>query len=132
MLATLYQAWLQRHGGPESAIPAFNLGVLLATHGDSAEAESAYRRALELRPNLGSARINLGLMLERRGQAEAALEQWSAVADEAEDAGAGRDPDFILDGERGAGGDGRTHVLRGEPRAGGDRRMDRDRRVGGD
>lgn len=88
LVAALYQAWLQRHGGPESAIPAFNLGVLLATHGDSAEAESAYRRALELRPNLGSARINLGLMLERRGQAEAALEQWSAVADEAEDAGA--------------------------------------------
>jgi predicted O-linked N-acetylglucosamine transferase (SPINDLY family) len=82
LVATLYHAWLQRNAGPQGAIAAFNLGVVLATANDLPGAVAAYQQALVLNPTLAPARINLGLTQERQGLLDAAVEQWQYVADQ--------------------------------------------------
>jgi predicted O-linked N-acetylglucosamine transferase (SPINDLY family) len=82
LVATLYHAWLQRNSGPQGAIAAFNLGVVLATANDLSGAVAAYQQALVLNPALAPARINLGLTQERQGLLDAAVEQWQYVADQ--------------------------------------------------
>lgn len=82
LAATLYHTWVQRNTGPHGAVAAFNLGVILAMHGDLQGAVAAYRLALALNPGLAPARINLGLSLERQGLMDAAVEQWQWVADQ--------------------------------------------------
>jgi len=56
--------------GPQSAL---RLGRARARLRDLAGAEREYRRALELRPALGAARIALGNLLRRRGKPEEAI-----------------------------------------------------------
>ena len=43
------------------------------------EAQEAYETCLELEPHFAKARINLGLLLERQGNAKQALHHWSSV-----------------------------------------------------
>ncbi len=82
LVATLYHAWLQRNSGPEGAVVAFNLGVILAAANDLVGAVTAYQKALELNPAVAPARINLGLALERQGLPDAAVDQWQYVTEQ--------------------------------------------------
>jgi predicted O-linked N-acetylglucosamine transferase (SPINDLY family) len=72
-----YKAWINANSDTPQLFAAwFNLGVELARDGQFADAESAYRQALALQPKLDQASVNLGLVLEAQGQADAALAIW--------------------------------------------------------
>lgn len=82
LAAILYQTWIARH--PDSPyIPAawFNLGVCLANTQDHSAARNAYENALRLKEDFHAARTNLGLTLEKQGDAQAALSEWQIVED---------------------------------------------------
>jgi predicted O-linked N-acetylglucosamine transferase (SPINDLY family) len=73
-----YQIWLQAGRHPKLTHAAlFNLGALQQSLARPAEAEACYRQAIALAPAFGPAYVNLGLLLERCGQDEAALQIWS-------------------------------------------------------
>lgn len=57
-------------------VALFNLGVLLGGSGDPVEAQKVYQEALQIRPQLHQARLNLGHQFERQGRIEEALVQW--------------------------------------------------------
>ncbi|MDH4393168.1 MAG: tetratricopeptide repeat protein [Aquabacterium sp.] len=75
----LYRQWLQDGPPAMRHVAFFNLGTLLGTLQRPDEAEAAYRGALALQPDFPHARLNLGHLLERGGQQEAALAEWRAV-----------------------------------------------------
>lgn len=75
----LYRLWIESTESPLAFVAYFNLGGALSTSGDISGAEQAYRQAISLNPNFAQARLNLGLLLERRGQLHEALEQWRLV-----------------------------------------------------
>lgn len=77
----LYQTWLARNPSPYSHAGYFNLGASLSNLGDLAAAEQAYLRAIALAPTFAEPRVNLGLLHERNGKLEEAIEQWRWVAD---------------------------------------------------
>jgi tetratricopeptide (TPR) repeat protein len=52
---------------------AYNLGVVLEDQGRLDDAETAYRRTIDLDPDLADAHYNLAMLLERRGEREAAV-----------------------------------------------------------
>jgi tetratricopeptide (TPR) repeat protein len=56
-----------------SGILYFNLGILLEDLEREAEAVAAYREALKHDPAMADAHFNLALLLERRGEAQAAF-----------------------------------------------------------
>jgi protein O-mannosyl-transferase len=64
---------------PDDFHTHYDLGNLFLSTGLNDEAESAYRRALELNPALHQARINLGTLLVRKGDLEGALAQFEAA-----------------------------------------------------
>lgn len=73
----LYKLWIACTASDSKFVAFFNWGVLLADQGDWDAAIVAYQQALELRPDLHQARINLGLSLERKGEHLQALAMWS-------------------------------------------------------
>ena len=78
----LYQRWIADcplATRPMAHVACFNLGTLLGALNRSAEAEAAYRQALDYQPNFPHARLNLGHLLERANQPEDAMAQWRAV-----------------------------------------------------
>ncbi len=75
----LYRDWLGDGQAAMRHVAAFNLGTLLSGLNRVDEAEAAYREAIALLPDFPHARLNLGHLLERRGEPEAALAQWRAV-----------------------------------------------------
>ena len=78
----LYRDWLGRNAAhPLAHVAWFNLGVALAGLPDPVAAESAYRRAIALRPDFAEAHLNLGSQLERQGRAGDAIASWRAVLD---------------------------------------------------
>lgn len=79
LAAVLYQTWLKRNHTTHNHFVYFNLGATLSTENDVQGAEEAYREAVRLSPAFAQPRINLGLLLERRGDLEAALAEWGAV-----------------------------------------------------
>ncbi|WP_088281789.1 tetratricopeptide repeat protein [Ideonella sp. A 288] len=79
----LYGAWIEHTDSPLRHVACFNRGTLLSALGRADEAEAAYRQAIEAQPSFPHARLNLGSLLERRGQPEEALDQWRAVAADA-------------------------------------------------
>ena len=83
----LYRNWIAVQSGGNKYLYAawFNLGVELSCAGDRNGAILAYRTALSISPDFSLAAINLGLVLERGGEAEAALATWTRAtqADEA-------------------------------------------------
>jgi len=81
LAAVLYQTWLGRNPSPYAYAGYFNYALVLANAGDNAAAETAYRKAIELHPPFAQPRLNLGMLYERLGQAERALEEWRWVAD---------------------------------------------------
>lgn len=77
----LYLLWLEHTSSPLAYIAHFNLGVALAARGDCLQADTMYRKALELNPELLQARLNLGNSLEQQKREDDALEQWRIVAE---------------------------------------------------
>ena len=75
----LYKLWIACTQADNKFVAFFNWGVLLADQGDWDAAIVAYQQALQLRPDLYQARINLGLSLERKGEHLQALAMWSQV-----------------------------------------------------
>lgn len=79
--ATLYSCWLGCNQSAFNHVAAFNLGVIFFDQGKLPEAQQAYTTALRLSPEFVQARFNLGLTLERLGQAAQALSEWSWIVD---------------------------------------------------
>lgn len=77
--AQLYETWLAHTASPLRHVACFNWGTLLSAGGRSDGAETAYRQALEHLPGFAPALLNLGHLLERRGDTDGALARWAAV-----------------------------------------------------
>ncbi len=75
----LYRTWIALHGagGRHSHAAWFNLGAEWGHAGEPDNAILAYRAALALRPDFTPAAINLGLLLEQRGEPQMALAYWA-------------------------------------------------------
>ena len=78
--ARLYEAWIANTSSPALCVALFNWGVLLSASGDLDRAAAAYAKASELNPQFHQARINAGLVEERKGNHAAALQLWVDVA----------------------------------------------------
>ena len=76
LAAILYQTWLKRTPSPHAHVAYFNLGATLSNLEDFAGAEAAYRQAIALSPGFIQPRFNLGLVLERLGSLDKAVEEW--------------------------------------------------------
>ncbi len=79
LAAILYQTWLKKTQSPLAHLVHFNYGATLSNLGVLDEAEDAYRQAIALNPGFIQPRLNLGLILERRGLPDKALEEWQWV-----------------------------------------------------
>ena len=75
----LYQTWVKHTASPHIHLVYFNLGAALSNLGDLAGSEQAYRKAIALSPGFVQPRLNLGLVMERMGQLDKAVEQWAWV-----------------------------------------------------
>lgn len=75
----LYQTWIEHSASPHKALAMFNLGSLLQSTADFPAAIAIYQRCISEQPHLAQAHINLGLLYEKLGQHEVALQQWSNV-----------------------------------------------------
>lgn len=80
-VVALYHAWLARNQTPLNYIIQFNLGVTLSTLERLPEAETAYRAAIQQKPDFVQAWFNLGSVMERTGRAENALRVWQSMLD---------------------------------------------------
>jgi predicted O-linked N-acetylglucosamine transferase (SPINDLY family) len=77
--AQLYETWIAHNASPMLHVACFNWGTLLSNSERGTEAEAAYRQALGLVPGFAPALLNLGHLLERRGDAAGALSTWAQV-----------------------------------------------------
>jgi predicted O-linked N-acetylglucosamine transferase (SPINDLY family) len=78
--ALIYKLWIKFNPSEQLAYVAdFNLGTLLSTLGDLAGAKAAYEHAISINPDFYPAYINLGNVLERLGDANAAVSQWNTI-----------------------------------------------------
>lgn len=78
---SLYRQWLKQPNQPNQNLAFFSLGVLLAYEDSLAEAECMFRHVVHLSPDFFLAQFNLGLLLEKQGRIEEAIDQWrSALA----------------------------------------------------
>jgi predicted O-linked N-acetylglucosamine transferase (SPINDLY family) len=75
----LFRQWLEHTQSPVAYAVLFNLAVTLSNEKDDAGAEAAYRRALELKPTFLEGHLNLGTLLERKGEVVEALSLWNQV-----------------------------------------------------
>ena len=78
--AELYEAWIAGNDSPARCVALFNLGVLRSDMGDLDAAEAAYAEAVAINPRLHQARVNAGLVAERKHQDVEAVKHWLAVA----------------------------------------------------
>lgn len=81
--ARLYEAWLAGNEAPTRCVALFNLGVLRSDMGDLDGAEAAYAEAITVNPRFYQARINAGLVAERKRRDVDAVRHWLAVAEAA-------------------------------------------------
>jgi predicted O-linked N-acetylglucosamine transferase (SPINDLY family) len=79
LAAVLYQTWLSKTPSVYAHAAHFNLGVTLGNLGDWVGAEAAYQRAIGLSPAFIHPHLNLGLLLERQGQMDAAIQKWQWI-----------------------------------------------------
>jgi len=79
----LYEAWIASDRSPSRCVALFNLGVLRSDMGDLDGAEAAYAEAVTINPRLYQARINAGLVAERKRQPVEAVKHWLGVAEAA-------------------------------------------------
>ncbi len=84
--AFLYRCWIEHNAGaPLRHAACFNLAVVLHNLQQYADAEAAYRQALQTFPRFNPARLQLAALLERRGSVDEALEIWRAIVREEAD-----------------------------------------------
>jgi predicted O-linked N-acetylglucosamine transferase (SPINDLY family) len=76
---SLYRDFIADGAAVMRHVACFNLGTTLGAMNRPDDAEAAYRQAVALQPNFPHARLNLGHLLERGGQHDAAMGQWRAV-----------------------------------------------------
>jgi len=76
----LSRLWLDHTPSPAAYAVLFNMGVTLSNMGDDGSAENAYRRAIELNPKFIEAHMNLGTLLERKGQVIDAIGMWNEAS----------------------------------------------------
>jgi predicted O-linked N-acetylglucosamine transferase (SPINDLY family) len=79
LAAVLYQTWLNRNDSPFAYAAYFNCALSLAKAGDLDGAEAAYRKSIEIHPSFAQPRLNLGMLYERMGRIEQALQEWTWV-----------------------------------------------------
>ncbi|CAD5369110.1 Tetratricopeptide repeat protein [Rubrivivax sp. A210] len=79
--AGLYEIWIAHTESALRHVACFNWGTMLSGAGQNEAAEAAYRQTLDLAPGFAPALLNLGHLLERRGDAEGALALWLQVYD---------------------------------------------------
>jgi len=79
VLLQLYEAWIANAQDPNKHMALFNQGSTLQSLGKTAEALAAYRQCVSIAPRFGQAYINLGLILERQGLRDQALETWASL-----------------------------------------------------
>jgi predicted O-linked N-acetylglucosamine transferase (SPINDLY family) len=73
----VYKVWCNFNADdPQRYAILFNQAVLLSNTGDLAEAETALREAIALNPDFMPAYVNLGGILERRGDPDGAIALW--------------------------------------------------------
>ncbi len=77
--AALYENWIAHTESPHRHVACFNWGTVLGHLGRHAQAEAAYRRALEFRPDFVQAHLNLGHQLEQQKRHDEALAAWETV-----------------------------------------------------
>ena len=75
----LYEVWTANTTDDNKSLAMFNHGSLLQSTGKTAEAEKIYRDCLAERPYFAQPCINLGLILERRGEREQAIATWNTL-----------------------------------------------------
>jgi predicted O-linked N-acetylglucosamine transferase (SPINDLY family) len=75
----LYQTWIEHTDSPHKALAMFNLGSLMQSQGDLQGTIAVYQQCIALQPHLAQAHINLGLLHEKLGQLDVALQHWSNV-----------------------------------------------------
>jgi len=80
MAVKMYRDWLEGYQGLDRYIALFNLGVLLFEQSDWQGAEAAYAECCQLVPAFALAKVNLGLVYERQGLTDLALQNWLEVA----------------------------------------------------
>jgi predicted O-linked N-acetylglucosamine transferase (SPINDLY family) len=83
-IAPLYQRWLAISQSSSKHVAWFNLGVELSNRGDPSGAEQAYRKALELQPDLIEAQFNLGNSLEAQGRSGETIALWRSALEKLE------------------------------------------------
>jgi predicted O-linked N-acetylglucosamine transferase (SPINDLY family) len=73
-----YERWIDANNAVSPLLYAawFNIGVSYARAGNHLKSAIAYSNALALRPDMHGASINLGLLLEAKGEPEQALAIW--------------------------------------------------------
>ncbi len=76
----LYLAYATQPASEKRHMALYNLGSLQQAQGDMQGAEASYRACIAIDPSLGQAAVNLGLLLEKTGRKQEALEQWHQVA----------------------------------------------------
>jgi predicted O-linked N-acetylglucosamine transferase (SPINDLY family) len=75
----VYKLWCSfNNDHPQRFAILFNRAVILSNQGDLAEAETALREATALRPDFMPACIDLGRVLERRGDPGGAISVWQS------------------------------------------------------
>jgi len=80
----LYLAYATQPASEKRHMALYNLGSLQQAQGDMAGAEASYRACIAMDASLGQAIVNLGLLLEKTGRKQEALEQWHVVANPVE------------------------------------------------
>jgi predicted O-linked N-acetylglucosamine transferase (SPINDLY family) len=79
----LYLAYATQPKSEKRHMALYNLGSLQQAQGDMPGAEASYRACIALDASLGQAVVNLGLLLEKTGRKQEALEEWHKVANPA-------------------------------------------------
>jgi predicted O-linked N-acetylglucosamine transferase (SPINDLY family) len=77
----VYQTWLAHCSSTADYIVQFNLGATLSQLEQHPQAESAYRAAIQAKPDFAQAWFNLGAVIERQGRPENALVIWQSMLD---------------------------------------------------
>lgn len=75
----LYEAWITHTKDANKHMALFNQGSMFQSLGHTEQAIKAYRDCLSIAPRFGQAYINLGLILEKQGLRDQALEIWSGL-----------------------------------------------------
>lgn len=77
----LYRVWIEHNQAhPLLYAVLFNFGVISSDAGDIPAARDAYEKSVAAKPDFLAARINLGSMKERAGDALAAIGEWYEAA----------------------------------------------------